>query len=427
MSKKVTYNQKMISTDDFTIKLDNEAKLHAFTRLENDERLGDQLEIIRQGKDLRALEPFAKAYLGLFLEIDSTFKPEQRIRFIAGDELANAVMEGFSIVLDREWFASAAEIGKKMAEDDRLEIGYVVLVGMDLLVKQHETAQQAFTKVRRDVLSAALCFNYANSTEFTNSWLDALVEYDRDLVSVTFQQFWLAQMDKGVRYLPGLRDQLKTKDGQQLVGEIILPVLSGWSGYKKKTLNVLLAIALRYANKKKLLPIIETILETEPTLNPRMRIVWLSSAFILDPDAYWQQMLDYTYRSKEKLLPLLDFSIALLDEITLPLDALTKIIRLIAPKFPPHLDDFGQLAANPQKTLRLFYELANRHELIGAEIKWLRTARVMKIVSPILDEVELLNRSKYQNARFPEFNDFLTDLLNSGKLKERRSRFKNKL
>ncbi len=309
----------------------------------------------------------------------------------------------------------------------RLEFGYVVLVSMDLFIKKNTTLQEAFSKINPQALSAALCFNYANSCDFKNTWISGLIQYDRKLVAETLQQFWLAQMSKGTDFLPGLSEQLKTKQGQQLVGDIILPILSGWMGYKKKTLNILLAIALKYVNTEKLLSIIENILSNEQALNPRIRMVWLTSVFILSPDTYWQQMLDYTYRSKEKLLPLLDFTIILLDDITLELDTLTKIIRLIAPKFPPHIDDFGQLAANPQKTLRLFYELANCEQSIIDELKWLRSARVMKIVSPILDEVEVLNEQKLSQNTFLDFTEFLSGLLNNGKLKERRSRFKNRL
>ena len=418
----------MIDSEIFKLKKQNEAKLHAFTRADNDERLAAQHDVIRTAEEIEALEPFAKAYLGLFLEIDSTFEPEQRIRFIASDDLADAVIQGLSGSLQNiKTIPTPFDIGKSMAADDRLEIGYVILVGMDLLVKNQTDIKQAFSQLSPELLSAALCFHYANSSEHRDAWLSELIEFDRALVTRTLQQFWLAQMNKGVHYLPGLGEQLKTTQGQKLVGEIILPVLSVWSGYKKKTLNVLLAIALRYSNTEQLLPIIENILKTETTLNPRMRMVWLTSAFILKPDAYWQQMVDYTYRSKEKLLPLLDFSVALLDEISLDVDVLTKIIRLIAPKFPPHIDDFGQLAANPQKTLRLFYELANRSESITKEVSWLRTARVMRIVSPIMDEVVRLNMAQHQNQPFPEFHAFMADLLNSGHLKEKRSRFKNKL
>jgi len=409
-------------------KLQIEEKLHAFTRAENDKRLVEQHEDIKSAIALEPLEPFAKAYLGLFLEIDSTFEPIQRIYFIASKPLADAVVQGLSVVLNNlKDLPTPTDIGKKMADDERIELGYVVLVAMDLLTKQYKNKSEAFKCVPDDILSSALCFHYANSCEFRNIWVNDLIAYNRELVTSTLQQFWLAQMDKGVRYLPGLGEQLKTQQGQQLVGDIILPVLSGWSGYKKRTLNVLLAIALRYSDANKLLPIIENILETEKTLNPRMRMVWLTSAFILKPDEYWQYMVDYTYRSKEKLLPLLDYSVALLDEITLEVDVLTKIIRLIAPKFPPHIDDFGQLAANPQKTLRLFYELANRDELIGEQVSWLRTARVMKIVSPILNDVEKLNKDKHSNVTFPTFTNFMQNLLTSGKLKEKRSRFKNKL
>ena len=314
-----------------------------------------------------------------------------------------------------------------MAVDERLEVGYVILVGMDLITRQYRSYEEAFNHISENILSLALCFNYANSSGFKNNWVAALFESHKSLVTKTLQQFWLAQMDKGVRYLPGLNEQLKTSQGQQLLGEIVLPILSGWKGYKKKALNVLLAIALRYADKDKLLPLISTILQSDKTMNPRMRIVWLTSAFILQPQSYWQQMQDYTYRSKEKLLPLLDFSVSLLDEIELDVIVLSKIIRLIAPKFPPHIDDFGELAANPQKTLRLFYELANRPCLIDSELNWLRSARVMKIVSPILDEVEKLNLIRQQNKAFPEFAEYMSSLMQSGKLKEKRSRFKNKL
>lgn len=415
----------MNSTDSYQQNLKNEAKLHAITRLENDTCLASQHDVIRNAANIEILEPFAKAYLGLFLEIDSTFPPEQRIRFIASDNLANAVMQGLTVALDStKGLASPKEIGQAMAADQRLEIGYVLLVSMDLITQQSTNLEKIFQQIDSTVLSATLCFHYANSSSFHNSWVETLIESEPALVTETLQQFWFPQMDKGVRYLPGLRELLKTQQGKQLVGDIILPVLSGWSGYKKRSLNVLLAIALRYADSKKLLPIIEDILEKNQTLNPRMRMVWLTSAFILAPDRYWQTMQDYTYRSKEKLLPLLDFTVALLDEISLELDALTKIIRLIAPKFPPHIDDFGKLAANPQKTLRLFYELANRKEPIVKQVAWLRTARVMKIVSPVLDSVERLNKDK---QTFPSFTQYIEDLLLSGSLKEKRSRFKNKL
>ena len=417
----------MQHSDSYEVKRLNEEKLHAHTREENDNRLASQHDSIKNAENREALEPFAKAYLGLFLEIDSTFEPEQRIRFIASDKLANAVLQGIATIVLQGHLPTAEDIGKQLAADNRFEIGYVVLVSMDLLLKEYNDPTVAFSYLSPEVLSSALCFHYANSSEFRNKWVTALIEYDRELVTQTLQKFWVAQMDKGVRFLPGLAEHLKTNSGQQLVGEIILPILSGWSQYKKKTLNVLLVIALRYSDKKQLLPIIESILGSNQRINPRMRMVWLTSAFILNPECYWQSMQDYTYRSKEKLLPLLDYTVALLDEITLDINVLTKIIRLIAPKFPPHIDDFGELAANPQKTLRLFYELANREDNIKSQVEWLRSARVMKIVSPILDEVVRLNKEKQLNNTFPEYRHFMSELLNNGKLKEKRSRFKNKL
>ncbi len=91
------------------------------TREENDQRLVNQHQTLSQAKALELLEPFAKAYLGLFIEIDSIFPPEQRIRFIAGDALADAIMQGLSRVIELDEFPTATEIGEKMAKDERLE------------------------------------------------------------------------------------------------------------------------------------------------------------------------------------------------------------------------------------------------------------------------------------------------------------------
>jgi len=415
----------VIEIEVYETRLKNEKKLHTITRNENNERLANKHNVIKNAESIELLEPFAKAYLGLFLEIDSTFSPEQRIRFIASNELANAAIQGLSHVIKLNNFPTAAEIGRVMVDDVRLEFGYVILVSMDLAVKNHTLPKEAFAKLSPQALTAALCFNYANSCDFRNSWLNKLIEYSRDLVTLSLRQFWMVQMGKGVRFLPGLSEQLKTKQGQQLVGDIILPILSSWSGYKKNTLNVLLAIALKYSDKRAFLEIIENILLTNKTMN-RKNANGMANQCLYSKARCILATNDGLYLPfKRKIIALLDFSTALLDEITLELEVITKIIRLIAPKFPPHIDDFGPLAVNPQKTLRLFYELADREQSIIDEVDWLRSARVMRIVSPILDEVVQISKDK--RVTFPSFDYFLSNFISNGQLKEKRSRFKNKL
>jgi len=203
----------VIKSETLRIKFENEKNLHAITRKDNDQRLAHKHQAISNAEALALLEPFAKAYLGLFLEIDNTFKPLQRIEFIASKPLFSVVMQGLSEVIELEHFPTALEIGGKMATDKRLEFGYVILVSMDLFIKKNTTLQEAFSKINPQALSAALCFNYANSCDFKNTWISGLIQYDRKLVAETLQQFWLAQMSKGTNFLPGLSEQLKTKQG----------------------------------------------------------------------------------------------------------------------------------------------------------------------------------------------------------------------
>jgi hypothetical protein len=133
-------------------------------------------------------------------------------------------------------------------------------------------------------------------------------------------------------------------------------------------------------------------------------------------------LADYCGRSKEKILPLLDFSVMVLmtdNEQRLPLtaDTFCQLLRIIAPKFTPQQDRYGNLCDNTQKVMYLFYRLAtNPDEDTESSIKRLRLVRVMKLYQSILDAVVSVHRHCRQ-GKTPEFEAFIAQLMDQNRVK----------
>ena len=133
-------------------------------------------------------------------------------------------------------------------------------------------------------------------------------------------------------------------------------------------------------------------------------------------------LADYCGRSKEKILPLLDFSVMVLlsddsQRLLLHADSYAQLLRVIAAKFTPQLDRYGNLCDNTQKIMYLFYRLAMATDAdTAAVIQRLGQVRVMKLYKDILALVTELHAQHSQIA----FNDFLTQLQTEGSIKSRR-------
>jgi hypothetical protein len=98
-------------------------------RKDNDERLLGRLDDLRRGEDMQVLEPFARAYLGMFYEIDDRIDPQKKVAMLANSEVASAVMEGFISSLHRNDIPPPYEIGECLSQDESIPVGYVVLAG----------------------------------------------------------------------------------------------------------------------------------------------------------------------------------------------------------------------------------------------------------------------------------------------------------
>lgn len=388
---------------------------HAGTRAENDRNLLGKLAQIKNGTDIEALERFAKGYLGMFLDLDNTIPPKQRISVLANPELAQAIEQGFETILSAGQFPGPEDIANSMLDDKPFAVGYILLSALDLF---SEEPRYQVAQLSDDTIIAAVCFHYAYKTELTDRWLRAVLHKRHQQVAQAFAAFWQQLTKRNTDHLPGLYEIISHQQHDAISRQVVLPVLQTWKTCRKKTLRDVLHAALRVADHQELLHICREALDEWNAAEPARYILWLATAFLLAPGKYDMVLSDYTGRSKEKVLPLLDFTVMVLltdnqQRLTLSADAYTHLIRIIAAKMTPQYDSYNNLCDNTQKVMYLFYRLAGcQDEDTLAAIKRLGMVRVMKLYQPILEFV-----TEIHGQAMPEFEVFLDRLIAEDRIK----------
>lgn len=393
-------------------------KEHEITRIENDRNLLPQLSAIASGKDIESLERFAKAYLGMYLDIDNNIPPNDRIMILANAELATAIRAGFEAVLRREEFPTEIEIANAMVDEQPIAIGYILLAALDLFA---DDPHYSIDTLSDKTVRPALCFHYAAKTELQDRWFSQILQHRQDDVAQALTAFWQQLIVRDCDHLPGLYHIIQQQQFDAISQRVVLPVLTSLQHCRKKVLRDLLHAALRVCDLAALANLCETALENWNRADPSRYILWLSTAYLLAPSDYAMSLADYCGHSKEKLLPLLDFCVLVLhsDEqqrLHLSAEAYAQLLRIIATKFAPQLDRYGNLSDITQKVMYLFYRLSTASNATAA-INDLVKVRVMKLYKEILSFVAV-------NIAAPriesEFEAFLSELQAAGAIKSRK-------
>lgn len=378
----------------------------AQTRQENDASLLSRIDAIRQGEDLAVLEPFAKAYLGLFYDVDNRVPPAERLDLLANPALSDAIKQGLLALLQRTDLPAPEAIARAMLQQEVLPIGYGVLAGV-ALTQSADPAGVAALPER--AIQAAICFHHALQTFHADSWYESLLLQQPDLAANTLLAIWQVLIAEQQHFLPGLQTILKKPDLLPLFRRIVVPLLVMWRQCRQRELYQLLSMALQHVEAPVLLAAAQAVLaDSQQQLGLRNQVYWHGTAFLLAPELHGQAMLNYMGQEKIKLLPLLDFIIPLLEgssgrAFTLSAEGYACLIRCLAQKFTPQIDMYGNLSDVTLKVLWLFYRLACFSTRDGAgALNGLRRVRVLRLYTDIFDAVAAF-QARQDKADFPAF------------------------
>jgi hypothetical protein len=354
------------------------------------QNFGGRLQALRAGRLPQALEPFAKAYLGLFLELEEALSPEQRVRQVAGEAVAEAVLEGLVAVAEAGTAPTPEQIGRDLACNALQPYGYVVLAG--LARRTQTSGETALLQLPEAMLRAGLCYHYANTPNQPAGWVPYLVAQRPQLAAETFLAFWRPLLGVTDDNLPGLYHMLHQPEWTPLLQRVLLPLLVAWPRCKAPLLGDLLHAALRHVDSRALLSQARAVIAADGEPEVKKRIYWLCVAFLLSPAEFAQALADYAGRWREKTLPLLDFMVQALDEgapgVRLEPRWLAHLLRIIAPTFRRNEPLTGGLDATSSRVLGLFERLGRdaSPEAVAA-VAELRKVRVMRIYGDVLSQV----------------------------------------
>lgn len=359
-------------------------------RQTNDERYLDSLDAIRSGQAAGALSPFAKAYLGLFLDIPGGIEPPARVYLLANDRLADAVLQGFCAILNRGDLPSANLIGTGASRQHENPAAYVVLAGMDFLA---ERSMNALRQLPPQTLAAALCFHFSHAGYHHAEWVDYLITQRQEITITTLRDYWLGLVGKNAKHLPGLQQILTHPAGTVILKGTCLTLLHDWHGHKISTFKELLLFALHYEDRQSLTRLTQDKLAQAGSLPLTERTYWMTTRFLLAPSLQAANLADYAVRSKEKILPLLDFAVAALkaggrERLQVPPQAIAQLLRIIAPVFRRNVGRLGLIDETSTSILWLFDQLGNDSDPGAAEaLSWLRQVRVMRMYEDVMNEM----------------------------------------
>jgi len=356
------------------------------TRMENDQRLGPHLEAIARGEMLDALEPFAKAYLGLYYQLDNSVPPRQRVASLANEQVTAAIMQGMQSLLLGATVPSAREIGEACLQGHGIGVGYVLLAAVEEFCTDDV---EHVLKLDERVMAALLCYQFLHTSFQPLPWHERLLQQSPQAVIKVLQQFWKPMQLAGKDFLPGLQTLIRGPRYAKLASSLAIPLLKQWPQGDIYSLRRLMQRGLASEETAPLLSLAELRVAELPVAEIRRKVYWLVTAFIIEPQGNTDGLSQYIGRTKEKVLPLLDYLVALLQDpcIERRLSAmdLARLLRIIAPVFARNQGRGGLLDDNSTRVLWLFEQLAAYpEEQRRVAAQWLSTVRVMRSYADIL-------------------------------------------
>ena len=392
----------------------------AYTRQENDTSLLNRLDAIRDGRDLEVLEPFAKAYLGLFYDIDSNVPAVDRIDLLANPELSAAIKQGFVSLLRQADLPTPEMIATSLLQKEIMATGYIVLAGMSM---QQALSPHSISDLPEACLKSAICFHHAISTFHDDSWYEPVLTARPQLAAEALLAMWQVLLDNKQYFLPGLHSVLEKESMLPLFRHCAIALLKTWRHCRHRDLSRLLSLAIHHVEAETLHNTARAALSECTDMSQRNQVYWHATLFLLAPDEHGQDMINFMGQEKIKLLPLLDFVIPLLDSpsagsFSLSATGYAYLIRCLAQKFTPQIDMHDNLGEITLKVLWLFYQLAGfSNEQAKQALSGLQRVRVLKLYSDIFTAV-----AAYQTSDdLPDFELFVQRLRDEGRLRMKKN------
>ena len=294
-----------------------------------------------------ALQHLAQLHRGMFVEAEGE-TPRERLRWLLDDdELVAAALDAIRSTLGRNDLPSVAEVAA-LKPNHPHPLADPFLLALDL-----QPSSPATPLVSEDHLRLALAFQFAAPGQ-ESSWYAAALKGRARLVASTLAEYCRAAFRAGNasrRTLSALADDASHAEVAELaVVELLRCFPPRCKAEDLPALRVLLSAALRHASRTAVAKLVQHKLSLR-SLTAMQRVHWLCCGLTLDADAHIEPLLALLAGRHQHLRIQCVADLltphprtpedGILDVRALPLNAATKLLRLLAARCPPAsiLDD----------------------------------------------------------------------------------------
>lgn len=282
----------------------------------------------------------AKAYLGMFSDLDRKMTPNERITDWLGDELADAVREGFEATLHRTDVPTAEQISESYAESKRWHYVYPMLAGAAERIR----TGNGLSDLPYNLLSA---LSIAADEELLPNWetfpdlkieLEHLLRMNADGYENHLRTKFEPRLRKKFNDIPDLHDFTSSNTYLPLSIRLSIEWLNNYSELPHKVEKKLALCTLRSTKGDGQLirsDLVRTARKRtkDPSSDRDRRLFWLAILFHLDFDSISDQLPEDTEELKKWFWELTAFIPSLNQQRKSSLSISVAQLKWIASKF----------------------------------------------------------------------------------------------
>jgi hypothetical protein len=250
---------------------------------------------IASGEDTGSLSQIAKAYLGRFMDLNSSISPVSRVRTWLGKELTEAALTGFVAALARADIPSAKQISELHVEGKHWVVELVIICGIAELVRLGEPVVGISEATAGSALAAWWEFPDMNSKrlgEEVQSQLEDFVLSSDESIQAFLVSAVEPYIRAGHQHVPGLYRIAREHRFSRVIGKLSLGWLDKYPAADVSAQTALLRIVIEHGLRNDLRNLAHVRLANLDALDLTIQRVWISAAFIVDfennKDRYFQ-------------------------------------------------------------------------------------------------------------------------------------------
>jgi hypothetical protein len=259
---------------------------------------------IAAGEDINCLVQIARAYLGMYFDLDRANSPEERVRIWLGKDLADAALTGFVTALTRKDMPTAREIAETHVEGKYRNVELVLVCGINELVRSGRSLLTVAPGIAGAALAAwwnTAAFDPKQVGENIRDQLEAAVFSSESAVEEFLHTVVEPHIRAGHQYIPGLHRLSHESRFSSLVGTLSVRWLTNYATANSNVQASLLRMAIEHGRRNDLRALALTRLSEFENFETPVRRLWLCASFIVDFDSSKELCAEYFRNDKNCL------------------------------------------------------------------------------------------------------------------------------